>query len=120
MPHIITTNDERRMLEMAHAGHTLMEIADAVGCSKSSVWRRVKGINPRRPVNADPAKGRRMIKAAAAVAPGERDELPGRFGYANLNSFNAMLCRYRKRLATPSALEEAVRREAGARGEIAA
>jgi hypothetical protein len=97
--HIVTTHDERRMLEMAHAGHTLADIADAIGCGKSTVWDRTKGINPRRPGNANPAKGRRMIKAAASLAPDERANLPGRFGYANQASFNSMLCRYRRRVA---------------------
>lgn len=116
----VTNRDVERMRDLAARDVPYVTIAAEIGCSPATVCRHTRGLPTCGGRKMNRKKGERMVLAAEHVPPGERDGLAERFGYANVKAFNEMLCRYRKRLAATSALEEVVRREAAARGEIAA
>lgn len=103
----LTNHEIARMRALAKRDVPCRVIAAEIGCSASTVSRRARGLRPRAWLAPDLERARRIVTAAEHVPAGEREGLAARFGYANLASFNVMLCRYRKLLAAAPVPREA-------------
>lgn len=104
------------MVALAEEGLSRQDIAAITGWSYPTVRKYVGhivcGVGA---PTADVDRYRRMLAAARAADYGEHESIAHRFGLKNAKVFRVMLVKARRAVA----LEEAVRREAAARGEIA-
>jgi hypothetical protein len=101
----LTPKDVTKIRELAVRGISYNAIAGEIGCDPSTVCRYAKGLGVRPSRSPDMEKTRLVVARAETVPPGERYDLARSLGYANLASFNAQLCRFRKRLAALSSTE---------------
>ncbi len=105
------------MKALAAEGLSRSDIAAITGFSVQTVGKRVGHLVPsrNRVTKPDVARYRRMIAAAQAADYGEWDAIAKRFWLKDAHVLRVVLVRARRAVA----LEEAVRREAAAMGEIA-
>jgi len=97
----LTPSDVARILELAARKLSYEAIAGEIGCDPSTVCRYAQGLGVRPSRSPDMEKAKRVVARAASVPPGERYDLARSLGYSSLLSFNAQLCRFRKRLSSP-------------------